>query len=116
MTFSVEDDKGIKLRKASQNREIINKQNKEDVDNKDNNGKDINSVGSNLDQKLGSVNINRNKRGVSIDVTKALVLLGFDSWSSLEPGNYTDGVVKVFRNKSYYDHLLIYNASKLLFF
>ena len=24
---------------------------------------------------------------VSIDVTKALVLLGFDSWSSLEPGN-----------------------------
>ena len=26
------------------------------------------------------------KAGVSIDVTKALVLLGFDSWSSLEPG------------------------------
>ena len=30
---------------------------------------------------------NQRKNGVSIDVTKALVLLGFDSWSSLEPGN-----------------------------
>ena len=29
------------------------------------------------------------KKAVSIDVTKALVLLGFDSWSSLEPGNGT---------------------------
>ena len=33
------------------------------------------------------VKINGRKNGVSIDVTKALVLLGFDSWSSLEPGN-----------------------------
>ena len=32
--------------------------------------------------------INNRKNGVSIDVTKALVLLGFDSWSSLEPGNF----------------------------
>ena len=33
------------------------------------------------------VKVNGRKNGVSIDVTKALVLLGFDSWSSLEPGN-----------------------------
>ena len=32
--------------------------------------------------------ISSRKNGVSIDVTKALVLLGFDSWSSLEPGNF----------------------------
>ena len=32
--------------------------------------------------------IRSRKNGVSIDVTKALVLLGFDSWSSLEPGNF----------------------------
>ena len=94
MTFSVEDDKGVKLKKASENREIIDKKNTKDV--VDTKGEDSNSVSTNLDQNLGNVNLNRNKRGVSIDVTKALVLLGFDSWSSLEPGNYSDGVVIVY--------------------
>ena len=29
----------------------------------------------------------------SIDVTKALMLLGFSSWSSLEPGNVIDNLI-----------------------
>jgi hypothetical protein len=86
MTFSVEDDKGTKLQKACEKSVFIDKKITKDAHNKDTDGEESNSVGTNLEQPLGSVTINRNKRGVSIDVTKALVLLGFDSWSSLEPG------------------------------
>ena len=38
---------------------------------------------SNLENQLADPNP---KKETCLDVTKALVLLGFDSWSSLEPG------------------------------
>ena len=85
MTFSVEDGKDIRI-KDNEDVVIISSKKGSFVCNKSVNDDVINSNGTVSNRQSGTEHLNSNKRGVSIDVTKALVLLGFDSWSSLEPG------------------------------
>ena len=82
MKYSVEDKKEAKSGSNTTNVDIKPSESR-DVDcNKDSPHPSQHGLDENRNQSIG-------KKTVSIDVTKALVLLGFDSWSSLEPGNGT---------------------------
>ena len=54
--------------------------------NENNNEKSIQDVEYNSNTAPEETSINQKRGTVSIDVTKALLLLGFPSWSSLEKG------------------------------
>ena len=82
MKYSVEDKKDAKSGSNTTNVDIKSSESR-DVDcNKDSPHPSQHGLDENRNQSI-------DKKAVSIDVTKALVLLGFDSWSSLEPGNGT---------------------------
>ena len=82
MKYSVEDKKEAKSGSNTTNVDIKSGECR-DVDcNKDSPHPSQHGLDENRNQSI-------DKKAVSIDVTKALVLLGFDSWSSLEPGNGT---------------------------
>ena len=82
MKYSVEDKKEAKSGLNTTNVDIKSSESR-DVDcNKDSPHPSQHGLDENRNQSI-------DKKAVSIDVTKALVLLGFDSWSSLEPGNGT---------------------------
>ena len=75
------------MKKISKDDITYSKENETNLSKTDTNEQGISSVGMNSNGNSGTLDVNHHKKGVSIAVTKALVLLGFDSWSSLEPGN-----------------------------
>ena len=88
MTFSVESKKEPQLKEDAGKRDLILNRNVEY-----NINRNFCGIPDMLTKELSNfeneqAHSNPKKGTVSIDVTKALVLLGFDSWSSLEPGKY----------------------------
>ena len=82
MKYSVEDKKEAKSGSNASNVDIKSSESRDVECNKDSPHPSQGVIDENRPQSI-------DKKAVSIDVTKALVLLGFDSWSSLEPGNCT---------------------------
>ena len=82
MKYSVEDKKEAKSGSNVRNEDIKSSESRDVECNKDSPHPSQDGLDENRCQSI-------DKKAVSIDVTKALVLLGFDSWSSLEPGNGT---------------------------
>ena len=82
MKYSVEDKKEAKSGSNAINISIKSSESRDVECNEDNPQPPRDGLDENRNKSI-------DKKAVSIDVTKALVLLGFDSWSSLEPGNGT---------------------------
>ena len=80
MKYSVEDKKEAKSGSNASNVDVKPSESRDVECNKDSQHPSQDGLDENRNQSI-------DKKAVSIDVTKALVLLGFDSWSSLEPGN-----------------------------